>query len=105
MSECNKVGQKEHKTRHDSVRPVILTELYQKQKLDYASAWYIELSMFLPIVSHFLHFIGEFFFYIAMDFVAIVFSPLSDGFISKKSKYCYQLHILEIIIIIIKSYW
>ena len=39
ISECNKLAQKEYKTRHDGVERVIHWELHQKMKFDQTNKW------------------------------------------------------------------
>ena len=41
ISECNKLAQKEYKTRHDWVGKVIHRELFKKLKFDYTNKWYM----------------------------------------------------------------
>ena len=41
ISECNKLAQKEYKTRHDWVGKVIYWELCKKLKFDHTNKWYM----------------------------------------------------------------
>ena len=41
INECNKLAQKEYKTRHDWVGKVIHWKMYKKFKFDYTNKWYM----------------------------------------------------------------
>ena len=53
ISECNKLAQKEYKTRHDWVGKVILWEMCKKSKFDHTNKWYMHnLASFLENNIH-----------------------------------------------------
>ena len=59
INECNKLSQKEYKTRHDWVRKMIHYELCKKFKFDHTNNWYVHNPEFvlenqtLKILWHF----------------------------------------------------